>query len=174
MYGSVLSGGLAGHIYGTGAYCGNTTGEPKHEGDRPYIWEGLNYVSGSQLPYLARFILSEEMAYQYCSPQREKLKPNETKDSKEKGLDGWSFMLLSDNKDLAFLYFEHKAEPPSISGLKPNKTYDLHWFDPINGEWLKNTGSKLTNGNGVIEIDRLPTNENVLYSDWCLKLKLTE
>ena len=37
MYGSVLSGGLAGHIYGTGAYCGNTTGEPEEAGARPFI-----------------------------------------------------------------------------------------------------------------------------------------
>ncbi|MDZ7723518.1 MAG: DUF5060 domain-containing protein [candidate division KSB1 bacterium] len=37
MYGSVLSGGLSGHVHGTAAYDITTTGEP--DGMRPHIWE---------------------------------------------------------------------------------------------------------------------------------------
>jgi hypothetical protein len=174
MYGSVLSGGLAGHVYGTGAYDGNTTGEPKNKGDRPYIWEGLNYVSGSQLPYLGKFILSEGNAYQNCRPRRDLLKPNKAKDSKKDGLDGWSFMLLSASKELAFLYFENKAEPPLISGLIPNKEYSLKWFNPISGEWLDDTDSLVAGNSGEIKIDELPTDETTLYRDWCLKINVIE
>jgi len=171
MYGSVLSGGLAGHVYGTGAYCGNTTGEPKNEGDRPYIWEGLNYISGAQLPHLATFILSEGNAYQNCSPSRDLLMPNKAKGSKDDGLDGWSFMLLSNNKDLAFLYFENKAEIPLVKGLLPDKTYSLDWFDPIEGKWLNVDITSRTDSNGEIKIKNFPTGEQVSNRDWCLKIK---
>ena len=174
MYGSALSGGLAGHIYGTGAYCGNTTGEPKNQGDRPYIWEGLNYVSGKQLPYLAKFILSEGNAYQNCSPKRELLTPYKSKNAKEDGLDGWSFMLLSENSDLAFLYFENKAEAPVVSGFIPNKTYSLNWFDPIGGEWLENSDLITTDDEGAVVIKQFPSDDKALYRDWCLKIKLVE
>jgi hypothetical protein len=37
MYGSVLSGGLAGHVHGTAAYDVTSTGEPA--GWRPHIWD---------------------------------------------------------------------------------------------------------------------------------------
>ena len=172
MYGSVLSGGLAGHIYGTGAYGGNTTGEPKNEGDRPYIWEGLKYTSGAQLQYLAKFILSEGKAYQNCSPKKELLKPFKTKDSKDNGLDGWSYMLLSNEKDLAFLYFENKAQVPVISGLIPNKSYTLIWFDPITGKWVDNYKSISSNDKGNIVIEIFVTGEIISKQDWCLKIKL--
>lgn len=172
MYGSVLSGGLAGHIYGTGAYCGNTSGEPRNPGDRPYIWEGLNYVSGSQLQYLAKFILSEGKAYQNCSPARQMLQPSKTKISRYDGLDGWSFMLLSDKQNLAFIYFENKAEVPVISGLMQQRTYMLNWFDPITGEWLKDTLEVNSTEAGDISIDKFPTGEKMSTRDWCLKLKI--
>jgi hypothetical protein len=173
MYGSVLSGGLAGHIYGTGAYCGNTTGEPKNEGDRPYIWEGLNYVSGSQLPYLAKFLLSEGKAYQNCNPKREFLNPYKTAISQDDGLDGWSFMLLSENNELAFIYFENEAETPFVvSGLIPDKTYSLNWFDPIEGKWLDSTTVVKADSNGRIFIDKFPTDETIPNRDWCLKVKM--
>ena len=83
MYGSVLSGGLAGHIYGTGAYDGNTTGEPEQEGARPYIWEALNYPSGAQMQYLGEFILSEGKAYQECVPEKGFMVPHRSDNSVE-------------------------------------------------------------------------------------------
>ena len=62
MYGSVLSGGLAGHVHGTAAYDITSTGEPS--GWRPYIWEALNYTSGKQMQHLRNLVLSENSRYQ--------------------------------------------------------------------------------------------------------------
>ncbi len=174
MWGSVLSGGLAGHLYGTGAYDGNTIGEPKNKGDRPYIWEGLNYSAGSQLPYLGKFILSEGNAYQNCSPKRELIQPCKAINSKENGLDGWSYMLLSANRNLAFVYFENKAEVPVITGLIASKTYNMYWFDPIKGEWLNETNSVRATNSGELIIGKFPSNENVSKRDWALKIKVVD
>ncbi len=170
MYGSVLSGGLAGHIYGTGAYDGNTTGEPKNEGDRPYIWEGLNYPAGAQLPHLAKFILSEGKAYQQCVPQKELLTPHQAAGAPEEGLDGWAFMLLHPDKNLAFLYFENEAEIPSVNGLNKNATYQITWFDTIAGEWLTST-EVATDADGQLLLESFPKGENISKRDWALKVK---
>jgi hypothetical protein len=171
MYGSVLSGGLAGHLYGTGAYGGNTTGEPKNEGDYPYIWEALVYDSGSQFPFLARFILSEGKAYQDCAPRRDLLKPHKAEGSRDDGLDGWSFMLLAANKELAFLYFENKSEAPLVTGLMPGTTYTLEWFDPVTGEWLPDPVSQTSDKEGNILTGNFPYSGKVSDRDWCLKIK---
>ena len=171
MYGSVLSGGLAGHVYGTGAYDGNTTGEPKEKGDRPYIWEALNYPSGAQMQYLKEFILSEGAAYQKCQPREEMLLPHKAKDAPENGLDGWSFMLLSDNKELGFLYFENKCEVPQITDLLPNTKYNLVWFDPITGEWLQNVETIKTSDEGILKITSFPDDTKISKRDWSLKIK---
>ena len=171
MYGSVLSGGLAGHIYGTGAYCGSTNGEPKAEGERPYIWEGLNYSSGAQMQYLANFILSEGDKYQQCVPARKKLKPYKANGAPEEGLDGWSFMLLALEKDLAFIYFENKAEIPVVTGLMANQSYHLEWFNPENGEW-KSKVELETDQEGILSLEKFPSNNKVSDKDWALKIIL--
>jgi hypothetical protein len=172
MYGSVLSGGLAGHIYGTGAYDGNTTGEPKGKDDRPYIWEAMKYPSGAQLQHLGKFILSEGDDYQNCKPAKELLIPHKAKDAPEDGLDGWSFLLLSPNKELGFIYFENKCEAPKITKLKSNTHYSLQWFDPINGKWTGETLKVKTNKNGNININKFPGGKEKSLRDWCLKLKI--
>ena len=57
MYGSVLSGALAGHVHGTAAYDVTSTGEPA--GWRPHIWTALRYESGAQMQHLARSCFRE-------------------------------------------------------------------------------------------------------------------
>ncbi len=171
MYGSVLSGGLAGHIYGTGAYCGNTTGEPTQEGERPYIWEGLGYPAGAQMQHLATFILSEGPAYQNCVPDRKYLVPHKAPDAPANGLDGWAFLLLSPEKQLGFLYFENKARVPQINGLEPGTPYKMEWFDPVTGEWLNQT-EKTTDARGSMKISSFPDGSTTSDRDWCLKIKI--
>ena len=81
-------------------------------------------------------------------------------------------MLLSNEKDLAFLYFENKAQVPVISGLIPNKSYTLIWFDPITGKWVDNYKSISSNDKGNIVIEIFVTGEIISKQDWCLKIKL--
>ena len=132
MYGSVLSGALAGHVYGTGAYDVTSTGEPS--GWRPYIWEALGYRSGEDLPRLGRFVLSRGRRYQDLEPASADLEPRRLAGGDD-GLDGWAFLARSTDRRLALLYFEAQAPRPRVNGLRPNADYDWTWYDPRRGRW---------------------------------------
>lgn len=134
MYGSVLSGGLAGHVHGTAAYDITTTGEPR--GWRPYIWEALHYASGGQMQHLKSFVLSGGARYQDLQPASNDLHPRASPDASDDGLDGWAFMLRTAGRDFALFYFESKAVRPEITGFEPKAKLQWTWFDPRDGTWL--------------------------------------
>lgn len=167
MYGSVLSGGLSGHVHGTAAYDITSTGEPA--GSRPHIWDALQYESGKQMQHLKAFILSEGARYQHLEPYHHHLHPQKAKNSAVRGLDGWSFMMSNPEKDFALLYFENNAELPTISGLKANSSYSFQWFDPINGEWKEAVILK-SDRRGKAMIPSFPDNENLSSRDWAAKI----
>ena len=169
-WGSVFSGGLAGHIYGTGAYDGTTVGE--NAGDRPYIWEALQYPAGEQVGYLRRFLESEGDKYQEMVPASEKLHPRESAGSQPDGLDGWSFMLLSPDQKLALLYFENQCELPEISGLLADQPYVFRWFNTIEGNWLDQPAILTADQYGKIMIDAFPEDKKITEQDWGLKILL--
>src|SRR4028118_356364 len=79
MYGSVLSGGLSGHVHGTAAYDITSTGEPA--GARPQIWKALQYESGKQMQHLKSFVLSEGGRYQGLQLYHHHLHPQKAKNS---------------------------------------------------------------------------------------------
>src|SRR6185369_2881119 len=132
MYGSVLSGALAGHVHGTAAYDVTSTGEPA--GWRPYIWDALRYTSGAQMQHLGKFILAEGNRYQQLAPAPMDLQPRVTSGATDDGLDGWSFLLRTSDRKFALLYFEDKARAPQINGLLPSAHYRWTWFDPRLGQ----------------------------------------
>jgi len=135
MYGSVLSGGLAGHVHGTAAYDVTTSGEPA--GWRPYIWTALKYQSGSQMQYLEKFVLSEGARYQQLQLASNDVSTRSTASPQDTGLDGWSFLMRTEDKSFALAYFENKAQSPRLKGFNPKSRYDWIWFDPRNGDWSK-------------------------------------
>jgi hypothetical protein len=167
-WGSVFSGGLAGHIYGTGAYDGTTVGE--EEGARPYIWDALNYPAGEQVGYLRKFMESEGVFYKDFKLASQNLHPRKSANSKPDGLDGWAFMIWLEDKSLAMLYFENKCEAPQITNLIPNKEYYLNWFAPITGKWLEDSQKISTNDEGMMSIFNFPDGEKISTQDWSLKL----
>jgi hypothetical protein len=61
--------------------------------------------------------------------------PQQAPGNPPEGLDGWSFMMRTPEKDLAFLYFENQAVLPEITGFSPGKEYIFHWYNTLNGEW---------------------------------------
>ena len=73
MYGSVLSGALAGHVHGTAAYDVTSTGEPA--GWRPHIWTALRYKSGAQMKHLKEFVLSSWLAVSGADSRERRLEP---------------------------------------------------------------------------------------------------
>jgi hypothetical protein len=167
MYGSVLSGGLSGHVHGTAAYDITTTGEPA--GARPHIWDALKYESGSQMQHLKSFVLSEGGGYQQLQPSHQKLHPQKAKNSSLRGLDGWSFMMINPEKDLALLYFENRAELPRISGLRNNTSYSFQWFNPRNGEW-KEAETIRSDRKGNLTLPGFPDGSNPSSTDWAAKI----
>lgn len=169
MWGSVLSGGLAGHVHGTAAYDITSTGEPA--GARPHIWDALKYESGNQMQHLSAFILSEGAEFQQLQPHQQHLHPQKAKNSSVRGLDGWSLMMLNAEKDLGMLYCENGAELPKISGLKDNSNYSFQWFDPRNGEW-KEAQTIKSDRKGNLVIPQFPDGQNPSSTDWAAKIML--
>jgi hypothetical protein len=169
MYGSVLSGGLAGHVHGTGAYDVTSTGEPA--GWRPPIWEALNYTSGAQMQYLKNFMLSEGNRYQDLLPASQDLLPRSAPGASDDGLDGWSFMMRTADRDLALLYFEHKAVRPRINGLRPNVTWRWIWYNPRTGEW-SDAVQPSSDADGSFEAPPFPAGAEGAMQDWAAKVKV--
>jgi len=167
MYGSVLSGGLSGHVHGTAAYDITSTGEP--EGARPHIWEALKYQSANYMRHLETFILSEGDRYQQLAPATGQISPRKAPGSPEDGLDGWSYMMRDPQKNLALLYFESQAVTPKLAGFVPGETYALEWFDPLTGQW--HAPKRLTADNGgTLSLPAFPGGGSTASRDWAAKI----
>jgi len=162
MYGSVLSGGLAGHVHGTAAYDITSTGEP--EGWRPFIWEALRYESGAQMRHLRDFVLGEGARYRELAPVPTALSPRAASGALADGLDGWSFLLRNPAADFALAYFETKAVPARIAGFAPAAKYSWTWFNPRTGEWLA-PAELVADAAGALASPAFPDAE-----DWAAKI----
>jgi hypothetical protein len=167
MYGSVLSGGLSGHVHGTSAYDMTTTGEP--DGMRPHFWDALLFESGIYMQYLKTFVLSEGKKYQQLEPCLQNIHPQKAPNSPEKGLDGWSYMMCTPEKDFALLYFENQAVLPTLSGFKAKTSYNFKWFDPRYGKWGENINIK-ADGKGVLKVPAFPEGRGPSATDWAAKI----
>lgn len=167
MYGSVLSGGLAGHIYGAGGWDGGMWGGNIEEAAQHHIWDAMKWPSADQMRHLGTFILSEGRNYQGLIPASELLSPNKSGDAK--GYTGWAYCACSESKDLAMLYFEKDCPPTTLSGLRHNTEYRAQWFDTRNGSWMAAFTLK-ADAKGVIVIGLFPGNEKKTATDWALKL----
>jgi hypothetical protein len=167
MYGSVLSGALAGHVHGTAAYDLTSTGEPA--GWRPHIWTALRYKSGEQMNHLREFVLSTGDKYQELELASDDLDPRASQSSLADGLDGWTFMMRTKQRDLALLYYEKDAPASKLKGFSPNERYQWAWFNPRTGGWP----SKLlvsADGSGELSTPPFPLAEGNEIRDWAAKL----
>ena len=171
MYGSVLSGGLGGHIYGAGGWEGGLwSGEIEPASKYP-IWEVIQWPSADQMRHLKRFVLSEGAKYQQLVPQAELLSPGRT--GKPKSCLGWAYCARTEGKDLFLLYFEKDCPRAELSGAAPGKAYDAQWFNPRTGQWTQATGSPLpADAGGQIALPKFPGGKDASANDWALKLRL--
>jgi len=171
MYGSVLSGGLAGHIYGAGGWKGGMwSGEV--EAASPYpIWSVIQWPSGDQMRHLKTFVLSEGRRYQDLIPAVDLISPN--KSSGPRTNVGWAYCAGTAKKDFFLAYFERDCRKATISGVRPETGYRFRWFNPRTGRWLDTSSDVLdADAAGKIDIPPFPGGNKTCGEDWGLKLTL--
>lgn len=172
MYGSVLSGGLGGHIYGGGGWKGGLwSGEVEAASEYP-IWEVIQWHSADQMQHLQTFVLSEGRRYEDLVPSVEMVSPNRSGDAKS--LDGWAYCAATANRDLVFLYFEQDCPRATLSRLPAGRDYKADWYDPRTGRWLDVSASSETIAvaqDGTLRLPLFPGEKAKSDTDWALKLR---
>jgi hypothetical protein len=171
MYGSVLSGGLGGHIYGAGGWQGGLWSGEIEEASKFPIWEVIKWKSADQMRHLKRFILSEGASYQQLIPAADLLTPSRT--GKPKSCLGWAYCARTADRTLFMLYFEKECPPAALAGAQAGGKYTGRWFDPRTGKWLGKTETTMTaDSGGKIILPSFPNATKNSKTDWALKLKL--
>lgn len=170
IYGSVLSGGLGGHIYGAGGWKGGIwSGEVEEESLDP-IWKAIQWESAAHMPYCRDFILSEGDVYQSLMPATESLLPNRSGDPKSN--ESWAFCAKTSDNHLVFCYFEKSCPQAILMNLLPDIEYTGFWFDPRQGQWLPHSFEITTDTNGEVLLPLFPDGWKSANVDWALKLKI--
>jgi hypothetical protein len=160
MYGSVLSGGLAGHVYGAeGIWAGDIeTAAPVH------MWDAFQWKSGAEMQFLKNFIFSIGKKYQDLVPLADLVSPNKTE--KIWGYEGWAYCARTPDKNIFLVYFEKGCIPSYLRGARLNSFYSAQWFNPRNGTWMNVGNGKIAASNtGEIKLPEFPGD-----NDWGLKL----
>ena len=160
MYGSFLSGGLAGHVYGAEGIWGADI-EPTAP---VHMWDAFQWRSGAEMQYLRTFAFSIGKRYQELVPLTDLVSPNRTKETLT--YEGWAYCARTIDKQLFLVYFEKGCPASQIRGARLNSVYRAQWFNPRDGSW-KNVGSGklVANKIGIIRLPDFPDE-----SDWGLQL----
>jgi len=162
MYGSFLSGGLGGHVYGAEGIWGADIelAAPIH------MWDAFQWSSAAQMRHLRSFALSIGRRYQDLAPDSDFVVPSKT--HAVKGYEGWAYAARTAEKDIFLAYFEKGCPRSLVRGARPLGTYAAAWFDPRAGEFrMVGGGSVRANNIGEIQLPDFPSD-----ADWGLKLTL--
>ena len=179
MYGSVLSGGLGGHIYGAGdkAPAGGAMWAGEVEDmNKPHIWDAIKWPSSSQMQHLQTFITSKGRKYQLLEPRVELLEPAKSEVKDYPGWDGcvgWAYCSRTPEKDFFLIYFEKHCKKAILSGARPNTPYAARWFNPRTGQWTDGTLLH-ADQQGRIILPDFPGGLAQSDTDWALKLILMD
>ncbi|MFC2086669.1 DUF4038 domain-containing protein [Bacteroidota bacterium] len=178
MYGSFLSGGLAGHMYtAEGIWSADI-----EEGSEPYLWEAIQWNSGKQMQYFKHFVLSEGDEYQNLCPDNnfvfpdKLINPTDFRNEHDDGAfpavhEGWSYCARTKDRKLFMVYFEKGSIASLIRGAVAHAKYEAKWYNPRNGEW------RLAGDNGILTATKYETIILPKFpsdDDWALKLKLID
>lgn len=160
MYGSFLSGGLAGHVYGAEGIWGADI-EPTAP---VHMWDAFQWRSGAEMQYLRTFAFSIGKRYQELVPLADLVSPNKTQEIL--GYEGWAYCARTIDKELFLVYFEKGCSPSQIRGARLNSVYRARWFNPREGTWKDaGSGKLVANKIGIIRLPDFPDE-----SDWGLQL----
>ncbi|MHC4179261.1 MAG: apiosidase-like domain-containing protein, partial [Planctomycetota bacterium] len=171
MYGSLLSGGLGGHIYGAGGWDGGMWGGNVEGAAENHIWDVIRWPSADQMRHLRTFVLSEGRRYQDLVPTVDLLSPN--KSGKPDSCVGWAYCARTAGKDLFLLYFEQDCPRATLSGALSGGKYRARWFNPRTGHWTDaGDGTVTADATGKIPLPPFPDSKTRSRSDWGLSLRL--
>ncbi|HKH93412.1 MAG TPA: DUF4038 domain-containing protein, partial [Gemmatimonadaceae bacterium] len=159
MYGSVLSGGLAGHVYGAEGIWGADI----EDAAPTKMWDAFRWPSGANMTHLPTFLMSQGKRYQELVPD-DWVVPSRTANTK--AYEGWAYAARTPDMDFFLAYFEKGAARAKIRGARPEATYRARWFDPRTGEWRDVGSGRITANNiGELMLPAFPDDE-----DWGLSL----
>jgi len=161
MYGSFLSGGLAGHIYGAEGIWGADI-EPASP---VKMWDAFQWRSGAEMQYLKTFAFSIGRSFQDLVPDADLVSPNKT--HLTLGYEGWAFAARTPDKKVFLVYFEKSCPRSQIRGALPLANYRAQWFDPRTGTWrVAGDGNVQSSSTGIIALPDFPAD-----LDWGLRLE---
>jgi len=160
IYGSFLSGGYAGHIYGSEALWGADI-----EPEAPVkMWDAFQWNSAAQMRHLRTFAFSVGKRFQDLIPDADLISPSKTQTTR--GYEGWAYASYTPEKDIVLAYFEKGCPRSQIRAIRPLSYYAAQWFDPRSDTWLDvGNGFVMTNVLGVIVLPDFPADR-----DWGLRL----
>jgi hypothetical protein len=160
MYGSFLSGGFAGHVYGAEGIWGADI-EPTAP---TKMWEAFQWRSAAQMQYLRDFALSIGKRYQELVPNADLVSPN--KNANVRSYEGWAYCARTPDRALFLAYFEKGAPRAQVRGARLNTDYRAEWFDPRTGKFSPaGNGTLRSSQIGIVQLPDLPSD-----SDWALRL----
>jgi hypothetical protein len=160
MYGSFLSGGFAGHVYGAEGIWGADI----EDAAPTKMWDAFQWRSASQMQYLRAFALSIGKRYQELAPDADLVSPNKT--PVLRGYEGWAYSARTPDKSIFLAYFEKGCPRSQIRGAKLNAAYRAEWFDSRTGSW-QNVGDGTLKSSviGILTLPDFPSD-----ADWGLRL----
>ena len=160
MYGSFLSGGFAGHVYGAEGIWGADI-EPSAP---TKMWDAFQWKSGAQMKHLRTFAFSIGKRYQELVPDVGYVAPNATPILK--GYEGWAYAARTPDQNIFLVYFEKGCPKSLVRGARVMSLYRAQWFDPREGTWSDvGDGVAKANNIGEIELPDFPSD-----MDWGLSL----
>jgi hypothetical protein len=162
MYGSLLSGGYAGYIYGAEGIWQSAV-EPD---SRVLMWDAFQWSSAETVRHLVAFATVRGSAFRRLVPCTDALTGHRA--GPELGYEGWAYAAGSADRSWYLIYFEGGADGPvGLRGAAGHGArYRPCWFDPRTGEWA-NPGAALTvPENTVLELPARPDDR-----DWGLMLE---
>ena len=160
MYGSFLSGGFGGQVYGAEGIWGADI-EPA----APIkMWDAFQWLSGSEMKYLRDFAFSIGKRYQELVPDANLVSPD--KDHELLSYEGWAYAARTPDKNVFLVYFEKACPRSQIRGAKLNSWYRAQWFNPRDGTWSDvGNGRVRSDPIGIIQLPEFPGD-----IDWGLRL----
>lgn len=160
LYGSFLSGGFAGFIYGAEGIW-NAEVEP----DALYkMWDSFTWRSAGQIRHISAFAEGAGDRFHDLEPDAELIVPNKT--GPGYGYFGWAYCARTAARDLFLVYFEHKVPADAhLRGVSFGASYVPTWFDPRTGEWSKPGEPVTVSISSILELPPRPDDR-----DWGLRL----